>query len=374
MTLKPLYNIFLHPLRKFPGPKTYAASSIPVALAQLNGKYHRFTQAAHERYGPVVRISPNELSFITAGAWNDIYARSKGGPPFPRDPTFFNDMLVDPRSLTMADDANHARLRRSMNGAFAPRVIAEQEPFLQKTIELFLERLTDRAEKAISVDLRLWYNYATFDLSGDLAFGESFGCLAASTYHVWVQFVLDHFYVSALLQVVHRFAPLNRLLAAMIPGKMMEQRKSHEQLALEKVRRRCENNLERRDFISHLIKARDDSVISTEEMEQQASILILAGSETTSIALTFSTYFLLQNPKSMQRLREELQAQYQQEEDIDARSVNQLPYLHAVIQEALRLSPPITNGFPRQTPVQGGVVDGHHVPGRVRGTIVQSQQ
>lgn len=104
MLTKVYYNIYLHPLAKFPGPKRYAAFPISIALAQLKGNFHHFTQAAHQQYGTVVRISPNELSFISATAWNDIYARCQGKPPLPRDKTFFNEMLVDGRTLTMADE------------------------------------------------------------------------------------------------------------------------------------------------------------------------------------------------------------------------------------------------------------------------------
>jgi hypothetical protein len=217
VSLRALYNIFFYPLRRFPGRKTYAVSSVPVALAQLRGRYHRFTQDAHEKYGPMVRISPNDLSFIGANAFNYIYARSKGGPPFSRDPTFFNEMLVSPRSLTMPNDVDHPRLRRSMNGAFAPRVIGDQESFLQKTIDLFLDQMSEHASQARPADLRLWYNYTAFDLIDNWAFGASFGCLAASTYHVWVQFVLGHFYMSAVLHFIHRFCPLNRIIAALFP-------------------------------------------------------------------------------------------------------------------------------------------------------------
>lgn len=34
-----------------------------------------------------------------------------------------------------------------------------------------------------------WYNYATFDIIGDLAFGSDFGCLASSNYHPWVSII-----------------------------------------------------------------------------------------------------------------------------------------------------------------------------------------
>jgi cytochrome P450 len=106
----------------------HGASSIPVALSQLQGRLHRYTNAAHAKYGPVVRISPNELSFISPEAWNEIYGRQYGKTPFPRDSTFFNEMLVDSRTLTMADDVNHARLRRAMIPAFASRMLKGRKP------------------------------------------------------------------------------------------------------------------------------------------------------------------------------------------------------------------------------------------------------
>ncbi|KAL8719182.1 MAG: hypothetical protein Q9225_003783 [Loekoesia sp. 1 TL-2023] len=234
--VKAFYDRYLHPLARFPGPKLYAASYIPVALAQLRGNFHHFAQAAHQRYGAVVRISPSKLSFASAAAWTGIYARREGKSPLPRDRISFNDMLIDPDTVAMADDQNHARLRRAMNPAFAPRALAVQKPILQKNVDLFLDQLQCRSLQRSPVDLRLCYSYVTSDTIGDLAFGESIGCIAKSAYHEWVRFVFDHLYVSTLLQVVHRFRPLNRLLAAMIPSSLAEKRKKHEELALEKVR------------------------------------------------------------------------------------------------------------------------------------------
>lgn len=339
-----------------------------MALAQLGGRFHLFTQAAHERYGSVVRISPNELSFISAEAWGDIYARKQKTPPFPRDPTFFDEMLVDPKTMTMADDANHARLRRSMNGAFASRSLAEQESILNEKVDLLLHQFEQQSQKGSETDLRLWYNYATFDLIGDLAFGESFNCLASSTCHEWVQFVMDYFYVASLLQVVHRFRPLNKLLTILLPPSLIEKKETHSRIALEKIRRRVQKNTGKPDFISHMLKAMNTGLITMEELENQASIFILAGSETTAVALAFATYFLLVNQLAMERLLEELRSNFQEESQIDVLSINKLNYLQAVIQETLRLASPITNGFPRQVPPEGAVVDRTFVPGGVSTT------
>ncbi|GKZ36939.1 hypothetical protein AbraIFM66950_008204 [Aspergillus brasiliensis] len=357
-----IYLRFWHPLAKFPGPTLSAISSIPISIAQLTGRLHQYTEAAHARYGAVVRLAPYELSFASAGSWNDIYGRRQGKPPLPRDSVFFNEMLVDRKTLTMADDQTHARIRRAMNPAFSTRALSAQEPILQRNVNLLLSKLQDFAQQGQAVDLRAWYNYTTFDLIGDLAFGETFGCLATNTYHEWVHFVISYFFASSLLQVIHRFRPLNRILAALMPQELHRQKQRHGELTQEKTRRRIKAGTEQADFVEPMIQASQSGQLSVEEIEQQASILILAGSETTATALTVTTYLLVENPRVLAELRRELHAHYSNESQIDILSVHQLQYLHAVLQEALRLFPPITNGFPRETPAEGAIIDGHYVP------------
>ena len=133
-------------------------------------------------------------------------------------------------------------------------------------------------------------------------------------------------------------------------------------LALEKVRRRIRRGTARRDFVEPLIVAQTKGLISVDELEQQASILILAGSETTIVALTSATDLLLQNPAVLTELTKELHTSFRDESEIDVLSIHRLHYLQAVVQETLHLFPPITNGFPRQTVAAGTVVDGHFVP------------
>ncbi|KAK2600174.1 hypothetical protein QQS21_005119 [Conoideocrella luteorostrata] len=364
---KVVYNIFIHPLAKYPGPKLYAASPVPISLAQLRGQLHTVTKAAHDKYGPVVRMSPNELSFISDTAWQDIYARHRSTPAMARDRTFFNNMLLHPQTITMADDIDHNRIRRSLNPAFSSQALLEQEPILQQNVSLLMDKLQEHAEHGYPLDLRAWYNYTTFDLIGDLAFGETFGCLATSRFHEWAQMVLDYFFVATLLHVVHRLYPLNKLFAFLLPPSVMKKKKQHSQMAIDKVRKRTDplNAVMRRDFIHYLLQSVDSCSITQDELESQASVLILAGSETTSIALTYATFFLTQHPEILEKLRVELQQNFKSEGDIDLLSIDRLHYLHAVLQETLRCRPPITNGFPRQVPNGGAFVDDNFLPGGV---------
>ena len=100
-------------------------------------------------------------------------------------------------------------------------------------------------------------------------------------------------------------------------------------------------------------------------MEAQASILILAGAETTSVALSAATYYVLTNTEVYRTLRAEIRAAFSDEESLGLVAVCGLPYLSAVVQEALRMHPPVANGFLREVPRGGAMISEMWVPGSV---------
>lgn len=67
-----IYNIYFHPLRHYPGPWYRAASRLPYTFSIFQGNATRRVAALHERYGDVVRIAPDTLSYTTAEAWPGI--------------------------------------------------------------------------------------------------------------------------------------------------------------------------------------------------------------------------------------------------------------------------------------------------------------
>ena len=63
------YNLFLSPLRRFPGPKSCAVSYWPYWLGHLKLRWHLQSKKLHDEYGDVVRIAPDRLDFVGAQAW-----------------------------------------------------------------------------------------------------------------------------------------------------------------------------------------------------------------------------------------------------------------------------------------------------------------
>ena len=70
-----IYNVWLHPLTEFPGPKMLAATGLIDAVIAVQGRAATNLKALHQKYGPVVRIAPGKLSFAAPSAWKKIYGQ-----------------------------------------------------------------------------------------------------------------------------------------------------------------------------------------------------------------------------------------------------------------------------------------------------------
>lgn len=139
----------------------------------------------HDKYGPIVRLSPTELAFTDPQAWRDIYGHRQGHPQFHKDPIHVGSVQDIPGSttLTMAGDEEHARQRRALSHAFSQKALLEQESIIRGYVDLFIERLKPFAANRDAINMCNWFNFTTFDIIGDMAFGEPFGCLRDGKIH-----------------------------------------------------------------------------------------------------------------------------------------------------------------------------------------------
>ncbi|KGO37620.1 Cytochrome P450, E-class, group I [Penicillium expansum] len=115
-----------------------------------------------------------------------------------------------------------------------------------------------------------------------------------------------------------------------------------------------------------VIKSADDNRsgegMTRGEMLNNASILVLAGSETSATTLCGMTYFLLRYPATYRRLVAEIRAAFAARDEITIVSIGHLPYLNAVFQETLRLYPPVPTHSQRVPPQGGATVCGQWIP------------
>ncbi|KYG41641.1 hypothetical protein M433DRAFT_75432 [Acidomyces richmondensis BFW] len=367
---KIIYNVFLHPLARFPGPLINKISWLPTVMWTLRGRMPMETRRLHNKYGPVVRLSPKELSFNTLQAWNDIYSHRAGREDLNKHPIHVGS--VDPvpgvSTISMADNRTHARQRKALSHCFSKQALWSQESIIKGSIDILMNKLKASAETGESINIMNWYNFLTFDVIGELAFGESFDCLGKGEFNWWIEMIFNAVKAGAIEQATRRFATAGSatqqwLMKMWIPAEIRKQRASHLAYSREKVISRIQRKTERKDFIYHILKQSDHYDLQPDEVVVNAALFIVAGSETTASELGATTNFLLQNPQCWKKLQQEVRSKFANEEEITLKAVMELPYLNACIEEGLRVFPPAPIGFLRQIQDGGDVIDGYFVPG-----------
>lgn len=88
--------------------------------------------------------------------------------------------------ITTSSVTDHSRMRKMLSHAFSARALAEQESIVQDTITEFIVQVGREAEKGPWVNMVPWFNYLTFDIIGELAFGESFHCMAEGMHFLFL--------------------------------------------------------------------------------------------------------------------------------------------------------------------------------------------
>ena len=74
-----LYRLWLAPLARLPGPWICAITRLPLMYHEFSGKRRSFIHDLHLKYGPVVRVAPDEVSFATREALKEIYTSGGSG-------------------------------------------------------------------------------------------------------------------------------------------------------------------------------------------------------------------------------------------------------------------------------------------------------
>ncbi|KAI0398145.1 cytochrome p450 monooxygenase [Xylariaceae sp. FL0594] len=354
------YNIYLHPLRNFPGPFLARATNLWRTRKILTGDLPHTVRRLHEEYGPVVRISPFELSFVESQAWRDIYGHHGGAYEMTKDDRFYRPMGRQvPDSIVSADREHHGFLRRQLSHGFSERALRDQEPVFRHYVDLLMARLEEFARDGRPADMVAWFNFTTFDVIGNLAFGSDFGCLEKSYYHPWVRAITNNLNDLATMRAIIQFIPTSLVFRLFKLG-VFKGRSEHMAYTKTRLRERMQLTEERPDFVKGLLKKKE--VLSVEQIEINAQVLAVAGSETTATLLSGALFLLGKHPEVLRKLVHEVRTSFKSQDEIDLVSVNSLEYMLACINETFRLYPPTPLGLPRVVPKGGCKIAGHWIP------------
>ena len=145
---------------------------------------------------------------------------------------------------------------------------------------------------------------------------------------------------------------------------MNKKRLNHFQHAVTRVTKRLEKgrDTEGVDLWDLVLSQKEGRGLSRGEMDANASLFMIAGTETTATLVSGLTYLLLTNPKSMRKVVDEIRGAFASSNDMTMEKLAALPFLAACIKEAFRLYPPVPLGLPRISPENGSTVVGHFIP------------
>ena len=178
--LRGLAKRYFSPLRKYPGPFIASCTRLWKVWSTARGRTHLDHIELHRKYGPVVRIAPNEVSVSNPEAARMLLSAGKRFfktkfyavfPP-PENPDIFTEIREDV----------HAMKKRVANVPYSMAAMQQLSPFIDDTIELFMSKIEEYIKKARGpnkkpFDLGDYLHYFAFDVLGEVAFSRNFGFL-----------------------------------------------------------------------------------------------------------------------------------------------------------------------------------------------------
>jgi hypothetical protein len=177
LVIRSLYKRYASPLRHYPGPFLASITRLWKVKSTASGRTHLDHIALHRKYGPVVRIAPNEVSIASPEAARTLLSAGKRffKTPFyavfppPENPDIFTEIREDV----------HAMKKRVANVPYGMAAMQQLSPFINDTIELLVKKIDEHIKGNKGVfNLGDYLHYFAFDVLGEVAFSRSFGFLA----------------------------------------------------------------------------------------------------------------------------------------------------------------------------------------------------
>ena len=352
-----VYRYLTDPLRGIPGPSIFENPPWKSATLILRGNAPLDLVVWHKKYGPVIRIG-SMVSIADADYYRIIYGTYR----FPKAKIYADTRVHGPSLFDLLERSIHRKRKSVLSAFYGPAALksAEQE-IKQVGIHVLIRKLENFAQTNATVNLAHEFHLMTFDVIGKLALGRHFRTLETGD-HPMFSWILRN-QLHTLLQLAT--GPFARFLPD--PWSV----RAFQNFTLSAILERRKKDIHETDVMMLLIHGADEqgNCLTDDELVPEIIAQFVAGTDTTAITLSWTMYYLMNNSKIMKKLKEELQSAIPSLDlaDVNYDTVQNLPYLDAVIKESLRIRPVAAIILPREVPVEGLNVHGHHLP---EGTMV----
>ncbi|KAL2864115.1 cytochrome P450 [Aspergillus lucknowensis] len=370
-----VYTRFFHPLSRIPGPFWASVSRYWLGYQVFTGKAEFVQRRLHEIYGPLVRIAPDEVSVSDPAAVKIIYGIKSGFTKTDFYPPFASGISPHGDHFAQQDEAKHSARRKLVNNIYSMSSVLESEQYIDTCTEVFLSKMAKFAEKGQVVDLGEWIQWYTFDVVGELFFGQQFGFMRDEhdfgNYILSLDTMMPTTTLLCVLPVFLRYFQV--FLGLLFPSirkaveGFNEIRRAGKFWVDHRLQQMADRKVNRSDLLDKLFKVRQNkSDFDIPEIQNESVVAIFAGSDTTAIAIRSILYYLMKTPDAYAKLMEEIN-----KADSDGRlskphvkynEAIKLPYLVACCKEGIRMHPSVGLSLPRYVPPGGSQIAGRFFP------------
>lgn len=358
-------------MRKFPAPSYAGVSSLWRILHNLQKRHYLAIHQAHEKYGTHVRIAPNHVSISDPQAMNDIYGH---GANFLKDAWYDGGAGEHRNMADIRVKAEHQAKRKMLAHVFAQKTIANLEPVITDTLAVLVTQIDKFAAEGNTINMRRYLNYFTIDLFSRLLYSESLGCLERGNDIVNAETPDGKVYSAPFIKSLHDSTIINTVLGMEAPLLPVTKKllswhpykkagADYENIISYNTAKRLRDADAEDDIFSKLLTNNKGERLDLPagEVLAESSVMMNAGTDTTTAALTNTIFLLYKHPKVLEKLRQELDNATGTADIPAYECVANLPYLRACIEESLRLRPASSMGLPRVVPKGGRTIAGKFV-------------
>ena len=342
--------------------------------------------------GPIVRYGVNRFSISDPLAASVIY-----GPGSKFTKSSWYQTWASPGTWSIFGDQDakrHAHNRRQYQNTYSMSSLVHYESYVDECAGLFCQRLLEMSDGdgwSRPVDMGHWLQCYAFDVIGMITYSKRIGFLDfGEDIGGVMQNLGDHLVYASVVGVYPRLHPMlfrvrNWLAGSRGKGRQFiinftqdsmaaHQAKPKAQMPMPEAGIQGQEQRETVDFLTKFIHKHWENPSAFTSYHVLAGCVsnMVAGSDTTSISLSAILYYVLRDGNVHSRLREEVDQHCPQSKtsrDITFARSQDMPYLQAVIKEALRMHPATGLPLERVVPEGGVTISGVFFPAGVSSNL-----
>ncbi|KMU91874.1 cytochrome P450 monooxygenase [Coccidioides immitis H538.4] len=345
-----IYRLYFHPLAKFPGPR-YAALSRWHEIyydVYLGGKFIFHIEDLHKKYGPIVRIAPDELHVIDSDFFDTIFTKAGRVDKYEWLSNRFGNATS---TLTTAPDSLHKLRRGALNPFFSRKRIINLQELVREKIAILVGKINEYKESGAPMTISRGYMALVEDIIMQYCFARDYNHLETPN---WKPIFHDPLMAISMSGNAALHFPLVPKIMECLPQSWVVKLnplyvpifRLQNDLS-QQIRNLKEDKVDAKDgratvFFELIHGDLPASEKEDRRVRDEAQLIIGAGLVTTSWALSVGTFFLLSNPEALAKLRRELGEAIREDKYsktlLQWAELEKLPFLTAVIKESIRLS------------------------------------